>query len=483
MIAAPSGTIPGAEEAPAFQRSISPFQFGLFGFGSIVGTAWVVLLGGWLLRAGPAGTLLGIVAGGAAMALIAAMYAELGSRFPQTGGEVTYINAVFGKEAGFIVGWLLTLAYLSNLVFEGIALALLLEILWPPLAGPTLYVIFGQPIGVGELLLALASGLTIATLNYRGAHSFVRFQNLLTIAFLAIVFVAIGFELALGSDRNMQPLWQAGNSGSWLIGAVWVFGSVPMIFNGFQSVLQTIEERSQRTSKETVVRLSVAGVGAATLFYTLAVVGATLATPWVALASSGLPAADALAGLPLGRALRTAFLIALIASLLKAWNAVFMTSVRLLFAQSREGMIPAFFNDVNPVTGSPGKAVIVVASVNFVGIFLGKGFLDPIVNAMTVCIASIYVLICAATLVMRKRNPDHAGFQAWGGWPLGIFVIVAASGMVVFALLQPAPTSQADVLKWTVFPAWALLGLGLYLRQNRKPNSIMPNNNTAEAQR
>src|SRR3546814_12490083 len=115
------------------------------------------------------------------MALIAAMYAELASRFPQTGGEVTYISAVFGKQSGFIVGWLLTLAYLSNLVFEGVVLAWLLEILWPELTGPTLYVVFGQPIGVGRLILALFCGLSIAVINYRGARSFVRFQTILPV--------------------------------------------------------------------------------------------------------------------------------------------------------------------------------------------------------------------------------------------------------------------------------------------------------------
>src|SRR3546814_1643014 len=74
---------------PGLQKAISPIQLAIFGFGSVVGTAWVVLLGGWLLRAGPIGAMLGVVLAGAAMALIAAMYAELASRFPQTGGEVT----------------------------------------------------------------------------------------------------------------------------------------------------------------------------------------------------------------------------------------------------------------------------------------------------------------------------------------------------------------------------------------------------------
>jgi basic amino acid/polyamine antiporter, APA family len=455
------------QHAAALQRTISPIQFALFGFGSIVGTAWVVLLGGWLTQAGPAGTLVGIAVGGASMALIAAMYAELGSRFPQTGGEVTYVTAVFGKPAGFTVGWLLTLAYLSNLVFEGIALGWLAEMLLPSLSGPTLYVILGQPIRAGSLLLALASASTIAILNYRGAHSFVRFQNGLTITFLAIVLTIVGVELYFGTAANMQPLWRAGNGGSWYTGAIWVFGSVPMIFNGFQSVLHTIEERSPSTSKEVVVRFAVTGVCVAICFYLLAVVAATKAAPWVSLAAGDLPAADALARLPWSPVLTTVFLLGLIASLLKAWNAVFMTAVRLLFAQSREGMIPAIFTDVNAKTGAPGKAVIIVATVNLVGIFIGKGLLEPIVNAMTVCIASIYALICAATLVMRRRDPTHVGFRAWGGTPLGIYALVAAAGMVVFALLQPQPTGKADALKWVLLATWAILGLGLYLRRNQ----------------
>jgi amino acid transporter len=439
----------------------------VFGFGSIVGTAWVLLLGGFLLHAGPVGAMAGIALGGLAMALIAAMYAELGSRFPQTGGEVTYITAVFGKQAGFIVGWLLTLAYLSNLIFEGVALGWLVEVLWPPLTGPTLYVVFGQPVGAGGLVLALASGLAIAVLNYRGAHSFVRFHNILTILFLLIVFMTIAAEFYFGANRNMQPLWRAGDGGSWLIGAAWVFGSAPMIFNGFQSILQTIEERSPATSKEMVVRLSVATVGVAIVFYLLVVLAAIHATPWLALASSDLPAVRALSGLPWSGAVRTVFLLALIASLLKAWNGVFMTAVRLFFAQAREGMIPALFGSVNAKTGSPGKPVVVVAIFNFVGIFLGKGLLEPIVNVMSVCIAAIFALICTATLVMRRRDPGHAGFRAVGGTPVGIVAIASASGMVLFALLQPAQTGQAEMFKWALLLLWALIGLGLYRLRNR----------------
>ena len=461
-------------QTASLQKSIGPVQFAAVGFGSIVGTAWVVLLGGWLLHAAPGGAALGIILGGSAMALIASMYAELGSRFPRTGGEVTYITAVFGKKCGFVVGWLLTLACLSALTFEGIALGWMFEVLWPPLTGPILYVSLGEPIGLGGLLISLAGCVTIAFLNYRGAHSFVRFQNILTTIFLLIVFVTVGFELYFGSNRNIEPVWRPSSGGPWLVGTAWVYGNAPMMFNSFQSVLQAIEERTQKISKEVVVRLCVLSVILAMLFYLLIVVAAARATPWPVLASSDLAAAAALAHLPWSRVLKSAFLLALAASLLKSWNPVFMTTVRLLLAQAREGMIPAYFGSVNPRTGAPDKAVITVAIINFVGIFLGKGVLLPTINTISIAIALIYVLTCTAALVMRKRDPNHIGFRAPGGFVGGFLAVAAALGMTVFALIQPAQGGQSAAFKWALLLSWALLGLSLYLLRNRRPLSAHP---------
>jgi len=61
---------------------------------------------------------------------------------------------------------------------------------------------------LGGLLISLTGCVTIAFLNYRGAHSFVRFQNILTTIFLLIVFVTVGFELYFGSNRNIEPVWR-----------------------------------------------------------------------------------------------------------------------------------------------------------------------------------------------------------------------------------------------------------------------------------
>lgn len=452
----------------SLQRSISPLQFAVLGFGSIIGTSWVVLLGSWLLNAGPGGAIVGIVLAGAGMALIAGVYAELGSRFPQTGGEVTYINAVFGKKAGFAVGWVLTLAYLSFLVFEGIALSWLLELLWPPIIGPVQYVSFGAPTHSGGLVIALASCLIIGLLNYRGAKSIVRFQNLLTWLFLGAVAVAMAVEFAYGSLDNLQPFWKPANGNSWLVGAAWVFGFAPMLFNSFQTVVHAIEERSEKTSKDQVVRLAIISVLLATAFYVLVVLAATVAGPWRSLVESELPAVEALARLPWASELKAMLLIALIGSLLKTWASVFMMTVRFVYAQARDGMIPSRFAAVDPRTGAPAAAVIAVGVFNLLGIFLGKGLLVPIMNTVSVCIGVIYVLVCAAALVERRRNAAHLGFRVPGGRAALSLAVLLALGMAVFALIQPAEASEADAFKWVLLSSWAGLGVILYMFTDRR---------------
>jgi NAD(P)-dependent dehydrogenase (short-subunit alcohol dehydrogenase family) len=121
-----------------------------------------------------------------------------------------------------------------------------------------------------------------------------------------IVFVTVGFELYFGSNRNIEPVWRPSSGGPWLVGTAWVFGNAPMMFNSFQSVLQAIDERTRKMSKEVVVRLCVLSVILAMLFYLLIVVAAARATPWPVLASSDLAAAAALAHLPWSRVLKSA---------------------------------------------------------------------------------------------------------------------------------------------------------------------------------
>jgi hypothetical protein len=68
----------------------------------------------------------------------------------------------------------------------------------------------------------------------------------------------------------------------------------------------------------------------------------------------------------------------------------------------------------------------------------------PMINTISLSVGLIYVLVCAATLVARRRDPANPGFKGAGGYPAGILAIAAAAAMAVFAFLQTAETSQTD---------------------------------------
>jgi amino acid transporter len=221
-----------------------------------------------------------------------------------------------------------------------------------------------------------------------------------------------------------------------------------------------------------VVRFCIITVACATVFYLTVVLAAAKAAPRVSLAISDLPAVAALANLPWSGALKTALLFALVASVLKTWSSVFMMSVRLLFAQARERMIPAVFGSINAETCAPDKAVIAVGLFNFAGLFFGKGILEPIVNIMSLSIALIYAVTCAATLALRRQNPDAVGFRVRGGTPVAVLAIGLAVAMAAFALFQPAQYGLARALKWVLLVSWSGLGLSLYYLQSRQPLDV-----------
>ena len=71
---------------------------------TMVGSGW--LFGAWKAArlAGPA-SILAWPIGAFSMLLLAFSYAELGSRYPATGGMVRYTQLTHGTFAGFIAGW------------------------------------------------------------------------------------------------------------------------------------------------------------------------------------------------------------------------------------------------------------------------------------------------------------------------------------------------------------------------------------------
>ena len=75
--------------------NLSTVEYFTFGFGTMVGVGWVVLMDDWLSRGGPGGAMLGFLLGGLLLFPVAYTYGRLVQRIRDAGAEIAYTEGVF----------------------------------------------------------------------------------------------------------------------------------------------------------------------------------------------------------------------------------------------------------------------------------------------------------------------------------------------------------------------------------------------------
>ena len=85
---------PPAGGGLVLHRSLTTVEYFAFGFGSMVGVGWLVLMDDWLQRGGPLGTMLAFLAGGLLLLPVARTYGALVVRIPEAGAEIAYAEGV-----------------------------------------------------------------------------------------------------------------------------------------------------------------------------------------------------------------------------------------------------------------------------------------------------------------------------------------------------------------------------------------------------
>lgn len=197
----------------SLRQTIGKYQYFALGFGTIIGSAWVVVLGDWLRMAGPGGAMLGFLFGGLLMSLIAAVYAELTARMPEAGGEFLYAYRLFGPRIGFFVGWFVTLYLIAVTAFEAVALPWMLQSLMPAMRGPVLYSFLGESVTLDAVIVGIGGVLLITYLNFRDVRLAVTFQAVVTYGFLAAAALIIVSGATTGDGPCSQP--PMANHGGW----------------------------------------------------------------------------------------------------------------------------------------------------------------------------------------------------------------------------------------------------------------------------
>lgn len=453
---------------PALKRGITGPGYFALAFGTIVGSAWMVLMGEWVAPAGPGGAVLAFLGMTLLMVPVAAAYAELVARVPRAGAEFVFVEKAFGPWPGFVTGWYLTLYFVGIAAFEGLALSWFLENLVPSLSGQApIYTLLGRPITAMDLIVGLTGAVVMTTLNASGATIAVGFQKIVTFAFLAASAVLVLLGFAQGDTGNWHPLFESAQDRSFAGGMFVMLGVAGMWLSGFQTAASAVEERAPDTSFHTVARAMMAAVAVAALFYSLIILASASLVPWRDLTSGALPVAaafdHALAG---GLATKGIILVAM-ASLLKTWNAMHLSATRVILAQARAGFLPASLAHIDARTGAPRRAALLVGLWTCLGVLAGRGAIGPIISMGTMCTTAIAAVAMLALLRLRGQDRGAAppAFVLAGGKPLLVAISIGAAVVASAAIATPFGISDGIPVEIWLMLGWLALGGGMVMAQ------------------
>lgn len=104
------------------ERSMGLFRATAVGVGSIVGGGILALAGVSFAEAGPAAVLAFVLNGVIALVTVTS-FAELSTRFPESGGTYAFARKVLAIEAAFIIGWIFWFALIASAALYAVGFA------------------------------------------------------------------------------------------------------------------------------------------------------------------------------------------------------------------------------------------------------------------------------------------------------------------------------------------------------------------------
>ncbi|HZF16827.1 MAG TPA: APC family permease [Steroidobacteraceae bacterium] len=386
----------------------------------------------------PAVILLAWLAGGLLAAMGAACYAELATAIPKAGGPYVYARRAYGEFAGFAVGWADWATSVCGLAAISVPVGEFAEKLLP---------------GIGDHAHAVAAGTlaALALLNWFGLKLGARVQQWLSLAkIFGLLFIVVGC-FALPRAAVASPVAPSAQAATFTLSFVAVMLAMQYIsetYAGWNSSIYFSEE--DRDSNRNVPRALFWGILAVTATYLLVNAALLYALPADVLTSSELPVAAAAQGIFGDAADRIVTTLAIV-SLVGILNVTVMFTARILFAMSRDRLLPKRISQLNH-SATPGMALLVcvipaillAAGTSFETLFLITGFLGVAVNC------ALYI----AYFVLRRREPDlPRPYRAFGHpWVPAFAALLALVLLVGFVVANLRTSLYAIAMLAASYP-------------------------------
>ena len=394
---------------------LSPLAVWAFSVGTAIGWGSLVVTStDYLSKAGPAGTVIGLLIGLAMMLMIASHYSFLAIRYPEAGGLYAYTKHIFGYDQAYLVSWVLFLVYISIFWANATSLPVFARyFLRGAFCFGRLYSIFGYDIYLGEVLLTLLAiaATTFFCINSRKLAANVMIALVLvftigiTVCFVAALFGANGVRISM--DPAFIP------DKSVFRQTIRIAFISPWAFIGFESISHSAEEFSFKENK--LHRILLISLIVTTLLYIFVTLLSISAYPdgcsnWLDYISrladfqgiEGLPAFYAV-NRSLGMIGVYILMISLLALVFTSLIGNMQAISRLFYSVSQDGILPEKISRLNN-NHIPVNAMIFVALVSAPIPFIGRTAMGWIVDVTIIGAAIIYGFISMAVLKTARKE-------------------------------------------------------------------------------
>jgi APA family basic amino acid/polyamine antiporter len=425
-------------QTSGLRRELGRWDLTAIGVNQVIGSAIFLLPANVAKEVGAWGPLAFLVVGLASL-LIALCFAEVGSRFERTGGPYLPARVAYGRFIGFEVGWMMWFTRVASQASVSNGLALALAFYWPTLAQ-----------GVPRMALITAVTLALMWINIRGIRQSSWVVNALTVGKLVplFLFIVAGIWFVDPARFGNLPEVSLSQVGSAALLLVFAYG-------GYEVTGVPAGEASN--PRRDVPFAFVMTILTVAVVMTLTSVVATGVLPDVA--ATQTPLADG-AALFLGAT--GALVISVGSAISMTGNNMgqVLTGSRTIFALAENGDLPRWFARVHPAHQTPSNAILFTSAVALTLALTGSFVTLAAVSAVARLV--MYLAVCTATLVLRRRKPDAEMGAAQFTAPLGPVVPVLASA-VALSILAGATPQQL------LMGAYALMAGGvLFVIANRK---------------
>jgi amino acid transporter/mannitol/fructose-specific phosphotransferase system IIA component (Ntr-type) len=374
------------------KKELNLFDVFAISTGTTLSGGFFLLPGLAAVDAGPALVLSYMLA---AIPLVPAMFsiAELATAMPRAGGVYFFLDRTLGPLMGTIGGL-------------GTWLALILKVAFALIGMGAYLALFFTEIPIIPIAVSIA--ILLGILNLFSVKGTGKFQVVLVVILLAVLFVFIGEGVTKIDTSNFRGFFNPGFAK--------IFSTTGLVYISYIGITKVASLSEEIKNPERNLPLGIfLSIGVTFLIYTLGTSIMVGIVPMSILKGDLTPVASAAKGM-FGGAGVVVLTVAALVAFISVSNAGTMSASRYPFAMSRDYLMPHFFQRLSK-KGIPFISIITTVSV----IVLILIFLDPtkIAKLASSFQLLMFALVCLGVIVMRESklasyDPGfHSPFYPW----------------------------------------------------------------------